>query len=63
MTLDFQKEAEKTRQEEEAFYRQQDLMIGAEQQRRALIANEEQKLADQRARSSSFSFFGPGQTI
>eukprot|EP00794_Sanderia_malayensis_P018697 gene18697-20585_t len=50
MTLDFQKEAEKTRQEEEAFYRQQDLMIGAEQQRRAMIASEEKKLADQRSR-------------
>lgn len=50
MTLDVQKEAEKTRQEEEAFYRQQELMINAEQQRRSMIVNEEKHLADQRTR-------------
>ena len=50
MTLDLQKEAEKTRHEEEAFYRQQELMIEAEQQRRSMIVGEETKLADQRTR-------------
>ena len=50
MTVDFQKEAEKTRQGEEAFYRQQELMINAEQMRRSMISNEEQKLSDQRNR-------------
>ncbi|XP_048579144.1 TBC1 domain family member 31-like [Nematostella vectensis] len=37
--------------EEEAFYRQQDLVMSAEEQRRKMIAEEERKLTDQRARS------------
>ncbi|EDO35457.1 predicted protein [Nematostella vectensis] len=36
--------------EEEAFYRQQDLVMSAEEQRRKMIAEEERKLTDQRVR-------------
>ena len=42
--------AAQRQQEEEAFYRQQELMIDAENQRRAMIGQEEQKLVDQRSR-------------
>lgn len=42
--------AAQRQQEEEAFYRQQELMIDAENQRRWMISQEEQKLADQRSR-------------
>ena len=42
--------AAQRQQEEEAFYRQQELMIDAENQRRSMIGQEEQKLADQRSR-------------
>ena len=42
--------ADQRKQEEEAFYRQQELMIDAENQRRRMIGQEEQKLSDQRSR-------------
>ena len=42
--------AAQRQQEEEAFYRQQELMIDAENQRRAMIGQEEEKLVDQRSR-------------
>ncbi|KAL9974989.1 hypothetical protein ACROYT_G012102 [Oculina patagonica] len=42
--------AAQRQQEEEAFYRQQELMVDAENQRRAMIGQEEQKLTDQRSR-------------
>ena len=42
--------AAQRQQEEEAFYRQQELMIDAENQRRAMISREEEKLVDQRSR-------------
>ncbi|PFW96775.1 TBC1 domain family member 31, partial [Stylophora pistillata] len=42
--------ADQRKQEEEAFYRQQELMIDAENQRRRVIGQEEQKLSDQRSR-------------
>ncbi|XP_068723216.1 TBC1 domain family member 31-like [Montipora capricornis] len=42
--------AAQRQQEEEAFYRQQELMIDAENQRRWMIGQEEQKLTDQRSR-------------
>lgn len=42
--------ADQRKQEEEAFYRQQELMIDAENQRRRMIGQEEQKLGDQRSR-------------
>lgn len=42
--------ADQRKQEEEAFYRQQELMIDAENQRRGMIGQEEQKLSDQRSR-------------
>ena len=42
--------ASQRQQEEEAFYRQQELMVDAENQRRSMISLEEQKLSDQRSR-------------
>ncbi|XP_073233564.1 TBC1 domain family member 31-like [Porites lutea] len=42
--------ASQRQQEEEAFYRQQELMVDAENQRRRMISQEEQKLSDQRSR-------------
>ncbi|KAJ7360430.1 hypothetical protein OS493_015531 [Desmophyllum pertusum] len=42
--------ASQRQQEEEAFYRQQELMVDAENQRRRMIGQEEQKLGDQRSR-------------
>ena len=42
--------AAQRQQEEEAFYRQQELMVDAENKRRWMIGQEEQKLADQRSR-------------
>ena len=41
-------------QEEEAFYRQQELMVDAENKRRWMIGQEEQKLADQKSRFVRF---------
>ena len=42
--------ADQRKLEEEAFYRQQELVIDAENQRRRMIGQEEQKLGDQRSR-------------
>lgn len=61
-TLEMERLVEVRRAEEEAWYRQQELLMEAEQQRRTLIQREEQKLSDQRARyctwlSLSFNYF------
>ena len=49
-TLELQRALDKRRNREEAWYRQQELMTEAEQQRKVLIMEEEQKLVDQRVR-------------
>ena len=48
--LELERLAEGKRQEEGAWYRQQELLLEAEQHRRALMEGEERKLAEQRAR-------------
>ena len=50
MAVELKKQAEERKEAEEAFYRNQELMMEAEKQRRDLILLEEQKLADQRVR-------------
>ena len=49
-SLELRSETRRRQQEEEGWYRQQQLLLEAEQSRRELIAQEEQKLADQRVR-------------
>ena len=49
-TAELQRALDKRRNEEEAWYRQQELLTEAEQQRKGLIMEEEQKLVDQRVR-------------
>ncbi len=49
-SLELQKETERRQAEEEAWYRQQKLLLDAEDKRRNLIAQEEAKLVDQRTR-------------
>ena len=49
--------ASQRQQGEEAFYRQQELMVDAENQRRRMISQEEQKLSDQRSRFVSVNVF------
>jgi hypothetical protein len=51
LAVELKKQAEERKEAEEAFYRNQELMVEAEKQRRDLILLEEQKLADQRVRS------------
>ena len=48
--LEMERLSEQRRLEEEAWLRQQDLLLAAEEQRRTLVQQEDQKLADQRAR-------------
>ena len=48
--LELERLTEKRRSEEEAWHRQQELLLEAEGQRRKLLELEEQKLSDQRAR-------------
>ena len=48
--MELKKQAEERKEAEEAFYRNQELQMEAEKQRRDLILLEEQKLADQRVR-------------
>ncbi len=48
--MELQKETERRQAEEEAWYRQQKLLLDAEDKRRNLIAQEEAKLVDQRTR-------------
>ena len=48
--VELKKRGEERKQAEEAFYRNQELMMEAEKQRRDLILLEEKKLADQRVR-------------
>ena len=50
MAVELKKQAEERKEAEEAFYRNQELMMEAEKRRRDLILLEEQKLADQRVR-------------
>ncbi len=50
MAVELKKQAEERKEAEEAFYRNQELMMEGEKQRRDLILLEEQKLADQRVR-------------
>lgn len=50
LAVELKKQAEERKEAEEAFYRNQELMVEAEKQRRDLILLEEQKLADQRVR-------------
>lgn len=47
---EMKEQTEQRQAEETAFYRQQDLMLDAEDQRRKVIAEEETKLLDQRRR-------------
>ena len=49
-SLELQKETERRQAEEEAWYRQQKLLLDAENKRRKLIAEEETKLVHQRTR-------------
>ena len=51
LAVELKKQAEERKEAEEAFYRNQELQMEAEKQRRDLILLEEQKLADQRVRS------------
>ncbi|XP_065676160.1 TBC1 domain family member 31-like [Hydra vulgaris] len=48
LTFEFKKQKELTNKEEVAFYREQDQLLKAEQQRRELIIKEENKLAEKR---------------
>ncbi len=57
VSLELQKETERRQTEEEAWYRQQKLLLDAEDKRRKLIADEETKLVDQRARYLDMSVF------
>jgi len=47
---DLRAELERRQVEEQAWYRQQQLLLDAEQARRNIIADEEQKIAQQRTR-------------
>ena len=48
--LELERMTEQRKQEEEAWYRQQRLLMEAEDQRRKMLEAEEKKLTDQRAR-------------
>ena len=48
--LELERLTEQRKQEEEAWYRQQKLLMEAEDQRRKMLEVEEKKLTDQRAR-------------
>ncbi|CAH1269669.1 TBC1D31 [Branchiostoma lanceolatum] len=50
VTEELKRETERKRHQEEAWYRQQELLEEAEETRRRVIADEEQKLTDQRVR-------------
>ena len=50
LAVELKKQGEERKEAEEAFYRNQELQMEAEKQRRDLILLEEQKLADQRVR-------------
>ena len=50
--LELERLTEQRKQEEEAWYRQQKLLMEAEDQRRKMVEVEEKKLTDQRARSA-----------
>ena len=48
MALDIKQQKDLVHQEELAFYRDQEVLLRAEQERRDLIAKEEEKIAKQR---------------
>ena len=54
-TLELQQQTQRRQHEEENWYRQQKLLHEAEQRRRKLIADQEQKLIDQRTRLAAMN--------
>ena len=48
LALDLKRQKELTQKEELAYYREQEQIVSAEQERRQIIANEEKRLNEQR---------------